>query len=503
MDAARKMPGKNEYSRSSVEVDIKLENKVYQTNQLKKKPFKYRLTLDRKDLTIQRSFLSKNLEDELKERENEVNEFRIRSQNAVFSPLLTQALVKKTEDILESKLGVPIDVSNPSRRFRKAVKVVLVLCVMSKLWKRYDKHALRKAQDVEKNKRPFFSEYMYISIHSKLNCDVRGSLLTPPYRRTVEDEKRILVALSKYNVTRIFPKEKELDLAKFAAYAYYEAGRVLCLQGRAAHQLYFLLSGVLTKTKLIKFADGIAKRLSGELHSGSHTDITETMQGRERESTLTCRTDVEVVIFERDDIVSIFNDTYSISVSKTLLRSMYLFSSYAIDQLFVNGAVISQYYAKDEVIENQVTVSDYLYIIKNGCFRVALKRASRYTGHESKLADSVSKNVVLLRLGKGDIYGLDSVINLAVNKIKSVVDDEQFRSVSSRPQTEKETMLVSEGGECLQVNKNAFLKYADFLTIAKLISTPVTNIGKNEIQFQAWVRWKKYRKKTVSSLYAN
>ena len=496
------MPRKNEYSRSSVEVDIKLENKVYQTNLLQKKPFKYRLTLDRTDLIIQRSFLSKNLEDELKERENEVNEFRIRSQNAVFSPLLTQALVKKTEDILESKLGMPIDVSNPSRRFRKAVKVVLVLCVMSKLWKRYDKHALRKAQDLEKNKKPF-SEYMYISIHSKLNYDVRGSLLTPAYRRTVEDEKRILVALNKYNVTRIFPKEKELDLPKFAAYAYYEAGRVLCLQGRAAHQLYFLLSGVLTKTKLIKFADGIAKRLSGELHSGSHTDITETMQGRERESTLMCRTDVEVVIFERDDIVSIFNDTYSISVSKTLLRSMYLFSSYAIDQLFANGAVISQYYVKDEVIENQVTVSDYLYIIKSGCFRVALKRASRYTGHGSKLADSVSKNLALLRLGKGDIYGLDSVINLAVNKIKSVVDDEQFHSVSSRPQTERESMLVSEGGECLQVNKNAFLKYADFLTIAKLISTPVANIGKNEIQFQARVRWRKYREKALSSLYAN
>lgn len=103
--------------------------------------------------------------------------------------------------------------------------------------------------------------------------------------------------------------EKELYLPKLAGYAYYEAGRVLCLQSRAAHQLYFLLSGVLIKTKLMKFADGIAKRLSGELHSGSHTDITETMQGRERESTLICRTDVEVVIFEREDIVSIFNDT--------------------------------------------------------------------------------------------------------------------------------------------------------------------------------------------------
>ena len=78
------MPGKNEYSRSSVEVDIKLENKDYQTNLLRKKPFKYHLTLDRKDLTIQRSFLSRNLEDELKQRENEVKEFRIRSQNAIF-----------------------------------------------------------------------------------------------------------------------------------------------------------------------------------------------------------------------------------------------------------------------------------------------------------------------------------------------------------------------------------------------------------------------------------
>ena len=138
------MSGKNEYSRSSVEVGIKLENKEYQTNLLRKKPFKYRLTLDRKDLTIQRSFLSRNLEDELKQRENEVKEFRIRSQNAIVSPLLTQALVKKTEDFLESKLGMPVDVSDPSRRFRKAVKIVLVLCAMSKLWKRYDKHALRK-----------------------------------------------------------------------------------------------------------------------------------------------------------------------------------------------------------------------------------------------------------------------------------------------------------------------------------------------------------------------
>lgn len=196
------MSGKNEYSRSSVEVDVKLENKEYQTNLLRKKPFKYRLTLDRKDLTIQRSFLSRNLEDELKQRENEVKEFRIRSQNAIVSPLLTQALVKKTEDFLESKLGMPVDVSDPSRRFRKAVKIVLVLCAMSKLWKRYDKHALRKTQDSEKSKKPLLSESMYISIHSKLNCDVRESLQTPPYRRTAEDETRIMVALSKYNVNR-------------------------------------------------------------------------------------------------------------------------------------------------------------------------------------------------------------------------------------------------------------------------------------------------------------
>ena len=132
-----------------------------------------------------------------------------------------------------------------------------------------------------------------------------------------------------------------------------------------------------------------------------------------------------------------------------------------------------------------------------------MKRASRYTGHRNKLADSVSKNVVLLRLGRGDIYGLDNVINLAVNKKKSVVDDEQFRSVSSRRQTERASMLVSEVGECLLVNKNVFLKYADFLTIAKLISTPAANIGKTEIKFQARVRWRKYREKAVSSLYGN
>lgn len=193
--------------------------------------------------------------------------------------------------------------------------------------------------------------------------------------------------------------------------------------------------------------------------------------------------------------------THNISVSKNLLRSLYLFSSYALDKLFANGAVISQYYAKDEVIENQVIVSDYLYVIKNGCFRVALKRASRYTGHRNKLADSVSKNVVLLRLGRGDIYGLDNVINLAVNKKKSVVDDEQFRSVSSRRQTERASMLVSEVGECLLVNKNVFLKYANFLTIAKLISIPAANIGKTEIKFQARVRWRKYREKAVRPLW--
>lgn len=93
-----------------------------------------RVYIHRHISAIRRSQISINLEAYIEEREKEVYQFKTNNQNAILSPLLTQALVTRTErylDIIEQRALDPAgDDAQPFQRFWKYARIVRTLCLI-------------------------------------------------------------------------------------------------------------------------------------------------------------------------------------------------------------------------------------------------------------------------------------------------------------------------------------------------------------------------------------
>lgn len=98
----------------------------------------------------------------------------------------------------------------------------------------------------------------------------------------------------------------------------------------------------------------------------------------------------------------------------------------------------------------------------------------------------------------GDIYGLETIIKKAARMIKSpIAIQEMFTSHSSL-----EIAVVSEGTECILIDKKAFLETADFFTLSKIVAMTQTNSHAEDAQLQVEKvkDWGRYKKKLVGDI---
>ena len=526
---------KTEYYRSVLDVDITFDKDKMRSYRKKLRPevaekSKPRTNRNRKHLLIDLSELSRNLELEITERESEVNEFRIKTQNAIVSPLLTQALVKRTERILDAIHSVtPPSQPRGIERFRKIAKTVIILCAISCRWKRYDSDLLRKiggnskiGNDTGKSV-VHFDTKTFASFQSKLNEEVRQCLMMIPSQRGKLEEKKVASLLKKYRVFKMFPEEKETFLYTHIGYEKYDRGRVICLQNRPTERFYFVISGLISKVQTVQLAKGIKKQLFGDLHQGSSTPIQDILQGSVRTNSFICKTDVvEVLIIDRSDMQIIFCDTISEASLKATMKAINLFNTYPVKELIENNALSVQFYTKDAAIEQNINDSQYIYIVKTGFCRVLLKREDVFqakpkqsgpfvtqdfgkaTSRQKKLPRLIQKGIngddfiQINTIEKGGIYGLDSLLPRALNMVKSAINDRVYDDI--RFQKQQQTILVSGGAECLLVSKAKFLKHTDFCTLSKLISTHIEETVSADRTAGDPVKWKSYKENIVKEI---
>ncbi|XP_066917048.1 cyclic nucleotide-binding domain-containing protein 2-like [Clytia hemisphaerica] len=493
-------------------------------------------------LQIKPSQLSRNLEQELKTRENEIRRFVEESQNAIISPLLTQALVKKTERFLNSNTSFECHAFSQSslHKFRRKVKVVCIICRIPRYWKLYDNKLLMqigvgrpedRQQNIlppirsKKNNPSINFDTRNFSVLNKLSDDVKECLKVHPERRSDLDKKKITLILSKYKVFQMFSRDKHDGLAKMVGYESYDPGRVICLQNRTSDRFYFILSGLVSKVKTLHLAEGVRKRYLQELSHGFYTDLNETLQTNKRQYSLVCKTDVEVFLLEREHLQTIFFTQETQLSKQLLLESIDLFKTYPIEQL-VNAIESTrvEFYAKSDVIERNIHDSPFIYIVKAGSCSVYMRRSdipsislnstedSKKTLNNSqtnhflrRLPHLTIKNdlrhqdyVVVSTIHHKDIYGLDSLLPRVRNMVRTIISD----SADSYPKalaTEK-TILVSNGAECLLINKNKLMRYADFCTISKLMSLERNSYAPTLEKLHAKIRWDAYKTSMVDKL---
>ena len=106
--------------------------------------------------------------------------------------------------------------------------------------------------------------------------------------------------------------------------------------------------------------------------------------------------------------------------------------------------------------------------------------------------------VVVSTIHHKDIYGLDSLLPRVRNMVRTIISD-SADSYQKALATEK-TILVSNGAECLLINKNKLMRYADFCTISKLMSQEGNSYAPTLEKLHAKIRWDAYKTSMVHKL---
>lgn len=98
----------------------------------------------------------------------------------------------------------------------------------------------------------------------------------------------------------------------------------------------------------------------------------------------------------------------------------------------------------------------------------------------------------------GDIYGLETIINKAARMIKAPLPANEIHVSGSSPQL----TVVSEGTECILVDKKSFLSKADFFTLSKIVATTKRNSPAEDakLQVEKVKNWGKYKQKLVGDV---
>ena len=509
---------------------------------------------DKLALQIKPTVASKNLEMELSSRYHELREFHLQTQNAVCSPLLSQALVRKTEKLLKP-ITITTRANTTLKKFQKAVNMVCIICKMSNMWKRYDEDndyletpqtTRRRLVPTRRNNRTTTTtrrrllkrhqstyrslnfEPRNFSVLNQLPEDVKGSLKMQPEHRSDMDRRNIFAVLSKHKLFQMFSADKHNGLAKVVGYETYDAGRVVCLQNRSSVRFHFVLSGLVSRVKSQFLAEGI-KRLFLQEHShGFYTDLNETLEARKRGYSLICKTDVHLLVVEREDLEEIFFESETMICRQKLLQSIEMFSTYPASQLIESGATRVQFFANNEVVESDIEASPYIYVIKAGSCSVYMNRSdvqqinykhvkttstywSKKTNNDdtsTKFLDYLPRSsrrveefVFIKMLVQQDIFGLISLLPRVRKLVSNMLSEYEAIEGTSKPVNKGKTVLLSNGAECLLINKCKFMKYIDFCTTSKLFSSLDVNLYAPTLEkINSKMKWNGYKKNLVNHL---
>ncbi|CAH3176758.1 unnamed protein product [Porites lobata] len=597
------------YDKSIINIDINFDN---EDQAIPKLPKPILPRKDRKDkiATIQPSAESRKTSAEIERRVQELQKFRRESQSAVEAPLLVTALVKKTNQRLDSIEERTYSQLSAFEKFVWAARVVHVLVSSCMRWRRYKKPdasskgkgsaaqsaAARKGS--QKSGAGIGFDSRTFKGKSKISEELRQILTSVPRARTNEGLKKVQRLCRSTRAFMIFPLEREVDLSRCVAYERYDNGRVIACQGRSPQRFYYVLSGRVSKVCMYDLAAGVTKMSFGELMQGNTTDPVELMNGIKREHSLICKGPVEVLVLDREDFMELMSTSPDSGLPIEILRSIELFRNFPLEKFFEEkDAIVTKYFAKDTVIVKDSNDTPYFYIVKSGrckvvrkqdvldmskttklpsittvtkttprstpgknptsllelsqCFckqnspriykqksteekcnladdarpkniekrslektidlkvdpvffpfgEICARKVSKVQKRPSELSVSAPTRTALLQIAllkPGNMFGLESMMPKVTTKISSeadVVEENQDPSTKS-------LILISEGAECIMINKRFFLMNASITTLVQLkaLREEYMTVPDARHRIQCLESWDLYKGELVKTL---
>lgn len=605
------------YEKSVININVNFDND--QPVAGLPKPF-----LPRKDrgkdkiATIQPSAEAQRTATEIQRRVLELQKFRRESQSAVEAPLLVTALIKKTNQRLDTIEEKHQSHLTALEKFVWAARVVHVLVSSCMRWRRYkrsDESTKSSRASVQSGTGKSSQKNSGIGFDSrsskgksKISDELRQILTSIPKVRTNEDLKKIQRLCRSTRAFMIFPLEREADVSRLVGYERYDNGRVLACQGRVPERFYYVLSGRVSKVCVYDLAAGVTKMSFGELMQGNTTDPVELMNGTVREHSLICKGPVEVLVLDKEDFMELMNTSPDSGLPIETLRSIELFRNFPLEKFFEEkDAIVTKYFAKDAVIVRDSNDTPFFYIVKSGRCKVVrkqdvldmtkttklpsiptatrtrsrstpvknpaslleltesysqkntprfdkMKRKSVYSMHSnikltddsgimfgetrdrepsrshdlekdpvfdhsvmtcprksvieqkvnkrlSELSISIPTRTALLQIAvlkPGNMFGLESMMPKVANKISSEADAIE----ENQDPSTKSLILISEGAECIMINKRFFLTNASITTLVQLkaLREDYMTVPDARHRIQCLESWDLYKGELVKSL---
>ncbi|KAK9304618.1 hypothetical protein QLX08_004049 [Tetragonisca angustula] len=147
-----------------------------------------------------------------------------------------------------------------------------------------------------------------------LTLEDRSYLLTRPEDRSAEDRKYIYELFNKFRVFKNYPERLREILAGVCFYQYLRAGRVIVRQGHKAENLYFIVNGEVSVSKVVTDRwTGEAEEVDmGSLNPGDVFGEVALLHEIPRSATVVTKTSVDLILVPRHD----FDDILRPSLKK-------------------------------------------------------------------------------------------------------------------------------------------------------------------------------------------
>lgn len=340
---------------------------------------------------------------------------------------------------------------------------------------------------------------------NQINDLTRNILTIVPEHRTSDQVeyaiKRMRASVDEFSE---FPRKMQEEITKVAWLDQFEPKRIIIRQGHQAQNFYFILSGtaLITKNRLNSHNEAYVETVS-ILKKGKTFGELAILRNEKRNYNVVSQTNILLLTVCRKDFLKIFIHRMDESETDLLdfLRCLPELKGYPLHKLPKNKPTLFAftYFRIGMVICSDSRKNDYIIIIKSGFCKV-IKKVQVKTPklHESvkfkpnskakeKIKLESSENVFLnvATLGQNDIFGLSCLLFKENGKCSSF-------------------SLVSQGAECILINKNYFVRYLNSELKERLIRIvrpyPTDEVLDENMQTQ--VNWDAYKYLTLKNFMA-
>ncbi|CAH8556591.1 unnamed protein product [Schistosoma margrebowiei] len=317
-----------------------------------------------------------------------------------------------------------------------------------------------------------------------------------------------------------FPIAMQKAIIEKAWYEKYEARRMIIRQGQPPLNFYFIISGsvVVSVSRKDKQTGEPYEETVAFLKAGQSFGELALIYGGKRSATIICKTSVELLVMSQDEFNKIFmqNTQHHEAEHITFLRTIPLIPNQIVNHL--NGVdssiLLFTFFRRNVTICIDSNQSNWIYIVKTGQCRI-LKDVELKPKHlkstvkthrpktefqyyfDSSKHHEKSKLNTQNSAKKLDNKNVKIFIELKILEPNSVFG---LESIAFEPFGGTTSVsLVSDGAECVAINKKFFIEHCptNFLNWLRSKVQPFPSVEELESKLNTYREWKIYRNHVV------